>query len=534
MRNAEVLPLFARLSQAEQDRIFDGHSGAAHRAGHQRGRNLADGARHPLRDRRRHRRASSATASAARWSSCRSSRSAQAAANQRAGRCGRVANGICIRLYDEKDFAGAAALHRSGNPALVAGRRDPADEVAAAGRGGGLSVPRRAIAPGDRRRLPVAQRTGRGGRCQRPHALGQELARLPLDPRVARMIVEGRERGALDEVLVIASALSVQDVRDRPMEMQAQADQQHAKFDDEKSEFSGYLRLWNWLDDARGGAEGEAFAPGRLPQAADLEATAPGVAALPRRVARALLRALLAARVSHARQRLRAHGRHDPEGLRLVTTADRVAGARRRASRGRRVRDPVIPDQPHAPCARRSSGSPFSTADRQARYVPIGHEGEDASGRSALASAAAPVAARRALRALGLLTAAARRRSDRQASATTSSSTSLCWRGHGIALRGPDVRLDAGELPAGRQPVQAHPLEEAALEHLGYKALTRRGRLRDAARRRLPLRRICSPDALLNFAGERADLARQLSDQLAPLLVDASSWSPSIASSRCR
>jgi ATP-dependent helicase HrpA len=65
--------------------------------------------------------------------------------------------------------------------------------------------------------------------------------------------VEGRERGALDEVLVIASALSVQDVRDRPMEMQTQADQQHAKFDDEKSEFSGYLRLWQWLDEARGG-----------------------------------------------------------------------------------------------------------------------------------------------------------------------------------------------------------------------------------------------------------------------------------------
>ena len=82
--------------------------------------------------------------------------------------------------------------------------------------------------------------------------MGRELAKLPLDPRVGRMILEARSRGALDEVLVIASALSVQDVRDRPMDMQTQADQAHAKFDDEKSEFSGYLKLWKWLDDSRG------------------------------------------------------------------------------------------------------------------------------------------------------------------------------------------------------------------------------------------------------------------------------------------
>ncbi|HVR54566.1 MAG TPA: DUF3418 domain-containing protein, partial [Pseudorhodoferax sp.] len=81
-------------------------------------------------------------------------------------------------------------------------------------------------------------------------------ARLPLDPRVGRIILAGRERQALSEVLIIASALSVQDVRDRPMDAQAQADQQHAKFDDEKSEFSGYLRLWDWLAQARGGHAG--------------------------------------------------------------------------------------------------------------------------------------------------------------------------------------------------------------------------------------------------------------------------------------
>ncbi|MBC7649769.1 MAG: DUF3418 domain-containing protein, partial [Vitreoscilla sp.] len=83
--------------------------------------------------------------------------------------------------------------------------------------------------------------------------VGRTLAKLPLDPRVGRMILEAKDRNALDEVLVIASALSVQDVRDRPMDRQAQADQAHAKLDDEKSEFSGYLRLWKWLSDSRGG-----------------------------------------------------------------------------------------------------------------------------------------------------------------------------------------------------------------------------------------------------------------------------------------
>jgi ATP-dependent helicase HrpA len=84
--------------------------------------------------------------------------------------------------------------------------------------------------------------------------MGRELARLPLDPRVGRMILEARDRNALDEVLVIASGLSVQDVRDRPMDAQQQADQAHAKFDDDKSEFSGYLKLWKWINEARGGA----------------------------------------------------------------------------------------------------------------------------------------------------------------------------------------------------------------------------------------------------------------------------------------
>jgi len=86
--------------------------------------------------------------------------------------------------------------------------------------------------------------------------LGRELSKLPLDPRVGRMILEARKRDALTEVLIIASALSGQDVRDRPMEQQQAADEKHKKFDDEKSEFMGYLKLWKWLGESKGG-EGE-------------------------------------------------------------------------------------------------------------------------------------------------------------------------------------------------------------------------------------------------------------------------------------
>jgi hypothetical protein len=134
-------------------------------------------------------------------------------------------------------------------------------------------------------------------------ALGRELAKLPLDPRVGRMILEGRERGALAEVLVIAAALSVQDVRDRPMDAQQQADQQHAKFDDEKSEFSGYLKLWKWLGDARGGVPA---LPSARAQKDAARKGAPSQAVLP--VAQRAAAALAA-----ARQTLAAQGQAAPE-----------------------------------------------------------------------------------------------------------------------------------------------------------------------------------------------------------------------------
>jgi ATP-dependent helicase HrpA len=251
-RNAEVLPLFARLSQSEQDRIFDSHPGRRIVLA----TNVAEtsltvpGIRYVI---------DTGTARVKRYSFRSKVEQllvepvSQAAANQRAGRCGRVANGICIRLYDEKDFAGRP---RFTDPEIL--RSSLAGVILrmkSLHLGGVEEFPfidppsRRAIADG----YQLLNELGAVDDANELTPLGAELARLPLDPRVGRMILEARQRGALGEVLVIASALSVQDVRDRPMEMQAQADQQHAKFDDEKSEFSGYLRLWQWLEEARGG-----------------------------------------------------------------------------------------------------------------------------------------------------------------------------------------------------------------------------------------------------------------------------------------
>ncbi|RYF08546.1 MAG: ATP-dependent RNA helicase HrpA, partial [Comamonadaceae bacterium] len=253
MRNAEVLPLFARLSQAEQDRIFDGHTGRRIVLA----TNVAEtsltvpGVRYVI---------DAGTARVKRYSFRSKVEQllvepvSQAAANQRAGRCGRVANGICIRLYDEPGFN---SRPRFTDPEIL--RSSLA----------GVILRMKSLHLGDVTQFPFIeapsgraiadgyQLLGELGAVDDANELtpmGVELSRLPLDPRVGRMILEARDRQALDEVLVIASALSVQDVRDRPMEAQQQADQAHAKFDDEKSEFSGYLKLWKWINEARGGA----------------------------------------------------------------------------------------------------------------------------------------------------------------------------------------------------------------------------------------------------------------------------------------
>ncbi len=252
LRNAEVLPLFARLSQAEQDRIFQDHSGRRIVLS----TNVAEtsltvpGIRYVI---------DAGTARVKRYSFRQKVEQlmvepiSRAAANQRAGRCGRVADGICIRLYDEAGFNGRPAftdpeILRSSLAGVIL--RMKALRLGAVEEFAFIEPPqKRAIVDG----YQLLSELGAVDEANELTPIGQTLSRLPLDPRVGRMILEAQRRGALDEVMVIASALSVQDVRDRPMDKQAQADQAHAKFDDEKSEFSGTLKLWKWLDDTKGG-----------------------------------------------------------------------------------------------------------------------------------------------------------------------------------------------------------------------------------------------------------------------------------------
>ena len=251
-RNAEVLPLFARLSPAEQDRIFDGHTGRRIVLA----TNVAEtsltvpGIRYVI---------DAGTARVKRYSFRSKVEQlmvepiSQAAANQRAGRCGRVADGICIRLYDEQDYLGRQRftdpeILRSSLASVIL--RMKALHLGAIENFAFIEPPQgRAMADG----YQLLAELGAVDDDNELTPVGRTLAKLPLDPRVGRMILEAKARGALDEVLIIASALSVQDVRDRPMDKQAQADQAHAKFDDEKSEFVGYLKLWKWLGDSRGG-----------------------------------------------------------------------------------------------------------------------------------------------------------------------------------------------------------------------------------------------------------------------------------------
>jgi len=262
-RNADVLPLFARLSPAEQDQIFASHNNRRIVLA----TNVAEtsltvpGIRYVI---------DAGTARVKRYSFRSKVEQlmvepiSQAAANQRAGRCGRVADGICIRLYDAQDFSGRQRftdpeILRSSLAAVIL--RMKALRLGAIEDFAFIEVPqRRAMLDG----YQLLAELGAVDDDNELTPVGNTLAKLPLDPRVGRMILEAKSRGALDEVLVIASALSVQDVRDRPMDKQAQADQAHAKFDDEKSEFAGYLKLWKWLGDSRGGRGGGGVGVGEL------------------------------------------------------------------------------------------------------------------------------------------------------------------------------------------------------------------------------------------------------------------------------
>ena len=249
----EVVPLFARLSQQEQDMVFESHS--ARRI--VLATNVAEtsltvpGIQFVV---------DAGTARVKRYSyrnkveQLQIEPVSQAAANQRAGRCGRVSNGTCIRLYEEKDYL---ERPRFTDPEIM---RSSLAGVILRMKSLGLGLvedfpfleapPKRAVADG----YQLLAELGAVDEQNELTATGRELAKLPLDPRVGRMILEARTRDALSEVLIIASAMSVQDVRDRPLEAQQAADAAHKKFDDEKSEFIGDLKLWKWLEAARGGS----------------------------------------------------------------------------------------------------------------------------------------------------------------------------------------------------------------------------------------------------------------------------------------
>ena len=249
---ATVLPLFARLSQQEQDEVF--RTGGGRRI--VLATNVAEpsltvpGIRYVI---------DSGSARVKRYSfrnkveQLQIEPISQAAANQRAGRCGRVANGICIRLYDEKDFN---ARPRFTDPEILRSSlagvilRMKSLHLGLVDDFPFIEPPlRKAIADG----YQLLNELGAVDDNNEITPLGMTLAKLPLDPRVGRMILEAKDRQALAEVLVIAASLSVQDVRDRPIDQQQQADLKHKQFDDEKSEFMGTVKLWHWLDESRGG-----------------------------------------------------------------------------------------------------------------------------------------------------------------------------------------------------------------------------------------------------------------------------------------
>lgn len=258
---SEILPLYARLSQAEQESIFRPRSQARRIV---LATNVAEtsltvpGIRYVI---------DSGLARVKRYSwrnkveQLRIEPISQASANQRAGRCGRIGPGICIRLYDEADFKNrvpftdpevlraslASVILRMKSLHLDDIEQFPFVEA----------PPGRAIADGYHllQELGAIEPTGgadapEGVARYALTPLGEELARLPVDPRIGRMILAARDHDCLSEMLIIASALSTQDPRDRPMEAREAAEQAHAKFGDDKSEFVSYLKLWRWYEEA--------------------------------------------------------------------------------------------------------------------------------------------------------------------------------------------------------------------------------------------------------------------------------------------
>ena len=260
LRDTEVLPLYGRLSAAEQHRVFEPHAGRRVVLA----TNVAEtsltvpGIRYVV---------DPGTARISRYSSRLKVQRlpiepiSQASANQRSGRCGRVADGIAIRLYSEEDFL---ARPEYTEPEIL--RTNLASvilQMTALGLGDVARFP--FVEPPDSRQVRDGVELLRELGALRPGAelvltdVGRRLARLPLDPRLGRMVLEAEKRGCVAEVLVVVSALSIQDPRERPVDKQAQADQMHARFVDPTSDFLSYLGLWRYLREQQKARSGNGF-----------------------------------------------------------------------------------------------------------------------------------------------------------------------------------------------------------------------------------------------------------------------------------
>ncbi|WP_405992329.1 ATP-dependent RNA helicase HrpA [Streptomyces sp. NBC_00986] len=250
-RFTEVLPLYARLSHAEQHRVFQQHTGRRIVLA----TNVAEtsltvpGIKYVI---------DPGFARISRYSHRTKVQRlpieavSQASANQRKGRCGRTSDGICIRLYSEDDFLARpeftdAEILRTNLASVIL-------QMTAAGLGEIEKFP--FIDPPDHRNIrdgvQLLQELGaldpdEKDPRKRLTQTGRKLAQLPVDPRLARMVLEADKNGCVREVMVIAAALSIQDPRERPVDKQTQADQQHARFRDESSDFLAFLNMWRYI-----------------------------------------------------------------------------------------------------------------------------------------------------------------------------------------------------------------------------------------------------------------------------------------------
>lgn len=281
LANTEILPLFARLSLQEQHKVF--HPGSKRRI--VLATNVAEtsltvpGIKYVI---------DTGTARISRYSHRTKvqrlpiERVSQASANQRSGRCGRVSDGIAIRLYSEEDFESrprftdpeilrtnlAAVILQMTAMGVAKGPKDVEEfpfveppETRAINDGVTLLRELGALAPPRPQGKGGAEAAnGRGGtKGGGLTAVGQKLAQLPVDPRLGRMIVEAGKRGCVREVMVLAAALTIQDPRERPTDKQQLAAEKHNRFRDENSDFTGYLNLWNYLQEKQQELSSSAF-----------------------------------------------------------------------------------------------------------------------------------------------------------------------------------------------------------------------------------------------------------------------------------